>query len=66
MSQEGRQLTEDNLALVSNVDKLCVALGMAAHMVGEDDGMDSLLRKADADMYNHKAAIKQVRLEQKR
>lgn len=52
-----------NLALVPSVEEPSVAIGLAVHEPGRDDDLEAVIRKADADMYSDKAAIKRARLE---
>ncbi len=55
-------VAEANMTLVPDVDKPSIAIGMATHIAGNDDSMDALVRKADAEMYANKAAIKKTQL----
>lgn len=55
-------VNEGNRLLVPNVDKPSIAIGISVHTKGAADDMDSLLRKADTEMYTNKAFIKQERL----
>ncbi len=64
LSDRLRQVVVDaNLALIPNVDTPSIAIGFAIHTKGENDDIDLLFRKADAEMYTDKATIKQARLE---
>lgn len=53
-----------NLSLTPNADEPSIAVGLAVHIKGSDETIDDLLRRADAEMYTNKLAIKQIRLEQ--
>lgn len=59
-----QRVAEANLKIEPDVDQPSIAIGMTLHHKGSPDDMDALLRKADAEMYAHKVAIKQKRLEQ--
>ncbi len=57
-------VAEANMLFTPQVDKPSISVGMSIHLAGNDDTIDELLRKADAEMYTNKVAIKQARLEQ--
>ncbi len=59
-----KQRVEDaNMMLTPEVEQPSIAIGLAIHTAGGSDSLDDLMRKADAEMYSNKLAIKQARLD---
>lgn len=52
-----------NNRLTPNVNEPSIAIGVAVHIVGTDDTINAIMRKADSEMYANKASIKKSRLE---
>lgn len=57
-----KSVFDANMSITPSVDKPSIAIGVAIHTAGKDD-IETLQRKADAEMYTNKLSIKQARLE---
>lgn len=55
-------LVEANNTLALRVNRPSIAIGVSVHIAGNDDDIEDLLHKADAEMYLNKASIKQAKL----
>lgn len=55
-------VAEANRCVIPSADKPSIAIGIAEHIVGQNDDVETIIHRADAEMYSDKATLKRSRL----